>query len=332
MCGLFSMASAVAGCSLGHSPYQLRRWKARQLAFLMRYNCKRPGNRVGGDLWLERRTAPTLHRFGPASGRNLKGTMRIQSSRLGFSPSYTALELVDSCVGALAAEDPVLSGWHTGYVADHRVRIAHDLDIISQEIPRSNRVLEVGSIPLLLTASLVKLGYGVLGCDIAPERYYSTIRSLGLNVVKCNIETERLPFEDASFDAVIFNELFEHLRINPIFTLSEMLRVLKPNGLLTVSTPNLKSLGGIKNFLIGDRAQSCSANLHTEYTKLRTIGHMGHVREYTPTEVIEFLQTIGFNVTAIIFRGDYAGVTSRFLIRWVPRLSPFISYIARKPR
>ena len=250
---------------------------------------------------------------------------------MGFSPSYTALELVDSCAGDLVAEDPALFGWHAGYVANHKVRIAHDLDIITQEIPRSHRILEVGSIPLLLTAALMKSGYGVLGCDIAPERYSSTIRSLGLNVVKCNIETEPLPFDNASFDAVIFNELFEHLRINPIFTLSEMLRVLKPNGMLTVSTPNLKSLGGIANFLIGDRAQSCSANLHAEYSKLRTIGHMGHVREYTPTEVIEFLQTIGFNVTSTIFRGDYAGLTSRLLIRCIPRLSPFVSYIARKP-
>jgi hypothetical protein len=31
----------------------------------------------------------------------------------------------------------------------------------------------------------------------------------------CDIETQKLSFADDSFDAVVFNELFEHLRINP---------------------------------------------------------------------------------------------------------------------
>jgi hypothetical protein len=58
---------------------------------------------------------------------------------------------------------------------------------------------------------------------------------------------------------------------------------------------------------------------------------MGHVREYTPTEVIEFLQRIGFEVTAIIFRGEYTNALTRTAIRLIPRLSPFVSYMAKKP-
>jgi ubiquinone/menaquinone biosynthesis C-methylase UbiE len=152
-----------------------------------------------------------------------------------------------------------------------------------------------------------------------------------LNVVKCNIETEKLPFADDSFDTAIFNELFEHLRIDPIHTLTELKRVLKPQGTLTLSTPNLKSLGGIRNFMLGGRAYSCSGNIHAEYQKLRDIGHMGHVREYTPVEVVEFLQKIGFEVTALIFRGEYSALLPRTAIRLIPRLSPFVSYVAKKP-
>ena len=40
-------------------------------------------------------------------------------------------------------------------------------------------------------------------------------------IIKCNIETEKLPSQIAPFDTVIFNKLLERLRINPIFTLSE---------------------------------------------------------------------------------------------------------------
>jgi SAM-dependent methyltransferase len=257
--------------------------------------------------------------------------MRISSTRLGSIPSASALRLIDTCARDLTPESEALLKWHTAYVANHRMRIAHDLDIIVREIPVTNAILECGSIPLFLTAALTKHGYKVTGCDIAPERYSSSIDSTGLNVVKCNIETEKLPFENDSFDAAIFNELFEHLRIDPIHTLTELLRVIRPNGILTLSTPNLKSLGGIRNFLFKDRAYSCSADIYAEYKKLADVGHMGHVREYTPTEVVEFLQRIGFEVTAIIFRGEYTNMVARSAIRLVPSLSPFVSYMAKKP-
>ncbi len=257
--------------------------------------------------------------------------MRVRSARLGFYPSEAALRLIDDCARDLAPEGGALLKWHAEYLADHRVRIALDLDLVKQIVPVTHTVLEFGSVPLLLTSALVRSGYQVTGCDIAPERYASTLRSTGMKVVKCDIETQQLPFADDSFDAAIFNELFEHLRINPNFTLSEVLRVLKPNGVLTLSSPNLKSLGGIRNFMIRDQAYSCSGDIHAEYNKLSDIGHMGHVREYTPTEIGGFLQAVGFEMSSVLFRGEYAGTFARALIRLVPRLSPFASYIAKKP-
>lgn len=250
---------------------------------------------------------------------------------MSFTPSASALQTIDECARALAPQSTELSAWHQSYLSNHRLRIAHDLDIITDAIPKSKSVVEFGSIPLVLTAALKSCGYQVTGCDIAPERYASTVAAMGLNVVKCNIETQELPFADKSFDAVIFNELFEHLRINPVFTLTEVLRIMKPNGILTLSTPNLRSLEGIRNFLLRDRAYSCTSSIYDEYKKLETIGHMGHVREYTRTEVVEFLQTVGFEVTAIVYRGDYRNPLKRTLIGLMPGLSPFVSYIATKP-
>ena len=257
--------------------------------------------------------------------------LQIRTSRLHFTPSAAALRAIDACARDLAPESAGLSAWHADYLANHRTRIAHDLDIINHEIPQSKSIMEFGSIPLVLTAALKSYGYQVTGCDIRPERYASTIAAMGLTVVECNIETQQLPFADASFDAVVFNELFEHLRINPVFTLTEVLRIMKPNGILTLSTPNLRSLDGIRNFLLRDRAFSCAPSIYLEYKKLQTIGHMGHVREYTRTEVVEFLQTIGFEVTAIIYRGEYESRLKRAVIGVMPRFSPFVTYIARKP-
>jgi SAM-dependent methyltransferase len=273
-----------------------------------------------------------------ASGRPEAGSqnpaaqiLSIPSARLPFSPSATALQTIDASARNLAPERAELLAWHENYVANHRTRLAHDLDIIDQEVSRTQSILEFGSVPLVLTAALKSHGYQVTGCDIQPQRYASTIEALGLTVVECNIETHRLPFADESFDAVVFNELFEHLRINPVFTLTEVLRILQPNGILTLSTPNLRSLDGLRNFLLRDRAFSCASSIYDEYRKLQTIGHMGHVREYTRTEVVEFLQSIGFVVEGVLYRGEYGSRIKRAVIAALPRFSPFVTYVARKP-
>lgn len=231
----------------------------------------------------------------------------------------------------LAPEEKHLSQWHETYVANHKRRIALDLDLAKEQAQQGSAVLEFGSVPLLFTTALSSSHYNVTGIDIAPERYKSTIEKVGLSVVKCDIETEKLPFGDNTFDAVVFNEIFEHLRINPIFTLSEALRVLKPGGIMMLSTPNLRSLNGLYNFLLRNRAYSCSGNTYEEYQKLERLGHMGHVREYTTTEVIEFLKNVGFDVTTIVYRGRFGTNVKQLLARAFPSLRPFISYISRKP-
>ncbi len=248
-----------------------------------------------------------------------------------FYPSANSLEIIEQCAQKLSPEDKRLSEWHNSYVTNHKSRIALDLDIAKDQVHHGNSILEFGSVPLLFTAALAASNYNVTGIDIAPERYKETIAKLRIDVIKCDIESERLPFADNSFDTVVFNEIFEHLRINPVFTLSEVLRVIKPGGHMMLSSPNLRSLYGLVNFLIKNRAYSCSGNIYAEYQKLEKPGHMGHVREYTTKEVIEFLENIGFAVTTIIYRGSFNTNFKQIVARLFPNVRPFVSYVAIKP-
>ena len=248
-----------------------------------------------------------------------------------FNPCPETLRTIESCIARISPDDTELAQWFSSYANGHKERIAFDLDIVRENLPQTARVLEVGSIPLLLTAPLADCKYEVTGIDIAPERFASSIKQLGLTVLKCDVEEEELPIEENVYDAVVCNELFEHLRVNPIFTMREMFRVTKPNGVLFLSSPNLGSLIGIRNFLLRKRAYSCAGDLYTEYEKLGKLGHMGHVREYTSVEVTDFLWKIGFVVEKLIYRGRYGSRKARAAVRLFPTLRPFISYIGRKP-
>jgi SAM-dependent methyltransferase len=245
---------------------------------------------------------------------------------------------VEDCTAALYPGEQSLSEWHASYVSDHKSRIALDLDIIKERVSEGSAVLEFGSVPLLFTVALSASNFNVTGIDIAPERYEETIENNDINVIRCDIEKEKLPLASNSFDAAVFNELFEHLRINPIFTLSEVLRVLKPGGIMMLSTPNLRSLAGIYNFLVRNRAYSCSGNIYAEYQKMKELGHMGHVREYTTTEISEFLENVGFKIESVIYRGQFDTEYTllnrpiQLFTGLFPSLRPFVSYVAKKPK
>lgn len=53
---------------------------------------------------------------------------------------------------------------------------------------------------------------------------------------------EKLPYEDYSFDVVTSFQVIEHVS-EPSVMLSEIKRILKPDGILLLTTPNLQGLG-----------------------------------------------------------------------------------------
>lgn len=58
---------------------------------------------------------------------------------------------------------------------------------------------------------------------------------------------KRLPYEDASFDVILLVEVIEHLE-NHRVALGELSRVLKPNGVLILTTPNIMRLNSRLHF------------------------------------------------------------------------------------
>lgn len=59
----------------------------------------------------------------------------------------------------------------------------------------------------------------------------------------------RLPYQDASFDVVLLVEVIEHLE-NHRIALGELARVLKPGGVLILTTPNIMRLSSRLHFFL----------------------------------------------------------------------------------
>jgi SAM-dependent methyltransferase len=224
-----------------------------------------------------------------------------------------------------------MENWFHNYAINHQQRLAFDFDALTRHVEKSAPVVECGAAPFILTVSLASAGYNVTGLDIDPGRFKNTIEQTGIRILKCDIEKEPLPFSGDSVACVLFNQLFEHLRINVICTMREVLRVLRPGGHLMLSTPNLLSASGIINLIRRQTAFSTERGVFEQYAKLETLGHMGHVREYTPREVREFLEKTGFSVVEVVYRGSYKNRLRRMATVVFPRLRPNFGILASKP-
>jgi len=238
-------------------------------------------------------------------------------------PSFASLELIDEVSRTVEPDSPALESWSSSYVSDFRERFAFDLDYARELLAPAARIIEVGSSPPVLTGALARAGYDVTGIDLDPTRFARAVADLAVRVVKVDIECERWPFEDQSFEGALFFEVFEHLRINPIFTVAELNRVLTPGARVLLSTPNAHSLIGHLRYLLGRETMSVGGSIFYEFQKLSRIGHMGHVREYGVSDIIAFFATLGFETEEVIYRGH----GSKFLPR---SYRPFATYVLRK--
>jgi len=132
------------------------------------------------------------------------------------------------------------------------------------------------------------------------ERMGLNGRPFQMRMCKGNIELERFPYDDGTFDVVVFMEVVEHMIFDPVFVMNEINRVLKPGGLVLFAVPNATSdsclcflvNGSQPGFLrqyISDALKSGERNLYTVY-------NLGHFHEYTRAEVEALVRSTGFRV------------------------------------
>jgi 2-polyprenyl-6-hydroxyphenyl methylase/3-demethylubiquinone-9 3-methyltransferase len=152
-----------------------------------------------------------------------------------------------------------INPWRVNYA----IRVLKNLNIN----PIGKTALEVGSGGGILTEEIARMGFATTGIDPADESLRTAqnhARESGLTINYKKGTGEEIPFPDNSFDCVFCCDVLEHVRDLPK-VISEISRVLKPNGIFIYDTLNrtfISKLVAIKIWQEWKRWAFMPPNLH----------------------------------------------------------------------
>lgn len=183
-----------------------------------------------------------------------------------------------------------------------RARYAFIENLLVADFSPPARIVELGAAPGDQIARLARLGYRATSVDIGiaadgwstgeTGRMQALLADAGVADVTWNLEQIPYPLDDASFDAVVMTEVFEHLRDYPARSLQEVHRILRPRGRLYFTTPNVAY---VVNRVRGLAGRNTASSLQDW---IGGIPHARHAREYTFGEIHELMSYAGLRVVS----------------------------------
>jgi SAM-dependent methyltransferase len=224
---------------------------------------------------------------------------------------------------------------------------AYVREVLTRELPPPADLADLGAAPGAQSISLARAGYRVTAVDLgeASEAWggeqsgtmESALARAGVELVVWDLEQVPYPFPAESFDIVLLTEVLEHLREYPLQALSEVSRILRPGGLLLLTTPNAASLQNRLRLALG-------GSVHTRlHDWMFGLPHARHAREYTVVELQELVRQAGLYLLFVEGRHFQiaSGRVDRFsiiakqaidrLARLRPSLGSGLAVLARRP-
>lgn len=165
---------------------------------------------------------------------------------------------------------------------------------------RLNLVLDVGCGDGAISSLIRNITEAkIYGVDIS-EKHCMRARERGIMVKQADLE-QGIPYEDNLFDLVFAGEVIEHLK-DPDFFLQEIYRVLKKNGIVVITTPNLASWHNRILLMLGLQPynmEASSRDARIGYGPLKRLKNSkpaGHLRIFTKNALQELLELYGFTI------------------------------------
>jgi SAM-dependent methyltransferase len=182
------------------------------------------------------------------------------------------------------------------------------LELVSREW--KGKVLDIGNDKPFLSFLLRQLH---------PQATFTTISfeipQTPYELFEVDIEKERFPFEDKTFDQIIFTEVIEHLWRNPSHCMAEINPVTALGGKLFLTTPNACDMHSIVCILWQANPNQRSAY----YASLES----GHIHLWTVTDIERILDAHGFTKHSTTTSNLYGHSNSSDIIEeFVCKISP----------
>lgn len=178
------------------------------------------------------------------------------------------------------------------------------------------KILDIGCFPYHIGKILEDLGHEVYGIS----SYHEQIKRENIKIL--NIDKEKLPFDNNFFDLVLFNEVLEHLVQSPIKVLNEIYRIIKKDGFLILTTPNIaRSINRFKLFF-GKTVMYPIDVFFEENGKGNNIYHR-HNREYALEELKSLLKNTNWHIKESKYFISYSPFRKRL------KSDPFLLFIIK---
>lgn len=169
--------------------------------------------------------------------------------------------------------------------------------------------------------------YKYAGGDYSESRCEQAREATQFEITQIDFE-KKLDFQSDVFDCVYSGEVIEHL-YNPDNMLIELNRILKPGGLLIVTTPNMNSWISRILFLFGMQPLNYECSTISSlygYGILKKIKKqdwpIGHVRLFNAMSLADMLEANGFVIESM------SGAVFEFMPKPLRPIDKLFSYIA----
>lgn len=197
------------------------------------------------------------------------------------------LEKVYELVKSIGRRDDIT------YFEVSRPRYDRVLGHVGEQPDEASAILDIGCAPGHMAMACCLAGYTVHAIDLNTEydvKYLSQEWIEKLHRMVHDIEKEPFPYHDEKFDIVLFCDILEHIAIrHPVEILKEIRRVLRRNGKMILTTPNVANISNCLALYLGENIFWKPELFYGSTDR--------HNREYTPTEARELVEKAGFRIT-----------------------------------
>ncbi|MBN2042170.1 MAG: class I SAM-dependent methyltransferase [Candidatus Aenigmarchaeota archaeon] len=163
------------------------------------------------------------------------------------------------------------------------------------ETHRNGRILDVGCGDGLISSMLAKrTGAKAYGLDIS-KNSIEKAKTRGVEAAAVNIDRDGIPLPENYFDGVLCGDIIEHI-YDTEGLIENVRKVLKPNGYVVISTPNIASWYNRFFLMMGLMPTWIESSSKTFTGNPFIKEGVGHIHAFTKRSLTELLKLNGFRI------------------------------------